>query len=175
MTPADRDLHTALGIDADLLTRAQVFRVSDAEARDLLAMNGKAGDYSGVVYPYLHPDTGQRLTLRLRRDRYDNDHKKYRVPYGDHRHLYFPPGCASLLHDTTVSVVLVEAEKSALAITAAAARAGRQRSRHRARRTHLGRRPTFDGPDPEWPACHFSRWQDHHSWSLGHARSSQPD
>jgi hypothetical protein len=39
--------------------------------------------------------------------------------------LYFPPGAGPLLTDTAVTVALIEAEKSALALTAAAQRAGR--------------------------------------------------
>ena len=36
--------------------------------------------------------------------------------------LYFPPGCGELLQDPTVPIILVEAEKSALALTALAQR-----------------------------------------------------
>ncbi|MGH9253504.1 MAG: DUF3854 domain-containing protein [Vicinamibacterales bacterium] len=44
----------------------------------------------------------------------------------DRRHLYFAPGAGPLLPDTSASVVFVEAEKSALVVTAAATRAGRR-------------------------------------------------
>lgn len=43
---------------------------------------------------------------------------KYICPYGDNRHLYFPPGSGALLSDTSADIVIVEAEKSCLAITA---------------------------------------------------------
>lgn len=37
--------------------------------------------------------------------------------YGDRKHLYFPPGAGDLLSDIRAPIVLVEAEKSALALT----------------------------------------------------------
>jgi hypothetical protein len=44
----------------------------------------------------------------------------------DLHHLYFAPGVGTLLTDPSVSVVIVEAEKSVLALTAGAARANRR-------------------------------------------------
>jgi hypothetical protein len=52
--------------------------------------------------------------------------KKYVRPYGDNRHLYFSPGAGALLEDRSVPVVIVEAEKSARAITSAAQSTGRR-------------------------------------------------
>src|SRR5437667_12893914 len=110
LTPADLELHASLGIDAELLRRAGVCRVGDLDAGGLLSINGKPGDYSGVVYPYHNPVTGRTPTLRLRRDTPDADgKKKYLAPFGDLRALYFPPGVtAELLADITVPVVPVE-------------------------------------------------------------------
>jgi hypothetical protein len=130
LTPQDLALHAALGIDVDLLERAQVRRVDDRGARDLLCLNGTAGDFSGIEYPYYDPLTARRQTSRLRLDHPSRKsdgtpEKKYRAPYGDRRHLYFPPGAAALLPDVAAPVAIVEAEKSALALTAAARRAGR--------------------------------------------------
>jgi hypothetical protein len=90
-------------------------------------VNGGAGDFSGIEYPYLDPDTGRRLTSRVRLDvpplRPDGTPEgKYRQAFGDRPHLFFPPGAAALLRDVTIPAVVVEAEKSALALTAAAAR-----------------------------------------------------
>ncbi len=123
-------MHLALGIDADLLARAQVRRVDDRGARDLLSLNGTAGDFAGIEYPYRDPQTERRHTSRLRLDRPSlkldgTPDKKYRAPFGDRRHLYFAPGAAALLLDVAAPVAIVEAEKSALALTAAGARAGR--------------------------------------------------
>src|ERR1035437_7053598 len=74
--------------------------------------------------------TGHRVTALLRRDHPDldtegNPHAKYLPPWGDNRHLYFPPGAAALLADPTIPVVFVEAVKSDLALTALASRSGR--------------------------------------------------
>jgi len=130
LTVADLAFHAALGIDAALLERAGVERVSDREARELLSMNGRHGEMSGIVYPYLDPDTGRPTTRRLRRDHPEIEggkpKDKYLSAFGDAKHLYFPPDAAPLLADTSVLVVEVEAEKSALALTAAATRAGRR-------------------------------------------------
>jgi hypothetical protein len=51
---------------------------------------------------------------------------KYRARYGDNRHVYFPPGSGPRLADTSVPSLVVEVEKSASAIKAAADRAGRR-------------------------------------------------
>ncbi len=87
-------------------------------------------DMSGIVFPYFDPVTSQRVTARLRRDNPEiEDGKaknKYISAYADRRHLYFVPGSGDLLRDTAVPIVLVEAEKSALALTAWAERAGRK-------------------------------------------------
>ena len=71
-----------------------VRRVSDREARDLLSLNGKPGDMSGLEFPYIDPHTGRRVTSRIRRDhpplRADGSPDgKYCAAYGDRRHLYF--------------------------------------------------------------------------------------
>lgn len=128
LRPADRELHARLGIPADLLDHAGVRRVTDAEARALLSSR-HPGALAGLIYPYHDPQTGQSVTCRVRRDHPEIENGKARDKYlsafGDRRHLYFPPGAAALLADVSVPIVVCEAEKSALAITAAAARAGR--------------------------------------------------
>jgi len=129
---SDIDVHARLGISPDILTRAQVRRVDDSEARDILGKShSKPGHFDGVEYPYLDPKTGRRVTSSIRLDRASlkpdgTPDKKYVRPYGDNRHLYFAPGAGALLEDPSVPVVIVEAEKSALAITSAAQGTGRQ-------------------------------------------------
>ncbi|HXG57084.1 MAG TPA: phage/plasmid primase, P4 family [Vicinamibacterales bacterium] len=130
LTHTDLERHAALGIPADLLTRAQVRRVTDPEARELLALNGQPGDFAGLEYPYLDPRTGYRVTSRVRRDHPPlkadgSPDGKYFAGFGDNRHLYFAPGADVVLHDASALVVVVESEKAALAVRAAAARAGR--------------------------------------------------
>jgi hypothetical protein len=51
--------------------------------------------------------------------------KKYVAPYGDRKHLYFPPR-PELFADVSVPIYLVGAEKSVLALTALADRTGRK-------------------------------------------------
>src|SRR5262249_9764869 len=124
LTTADLALHAALGISPAMLARARVQRLDDRAARQLLSMNGRHGDMTGVAYPYLHPVTGAILTHRLRRDHPDVEggkpKAKYIQAYGDRSHLYFPPECREMLGDTTIPVINEEAEKSVLATMCAA-------------------------------------------------------
>jgi hypothetical protein len=128
-TAADIETFSRLGIHTDLIERAGVERVTDHEAREKYGFNGY-GDLAGIAFPYFAPLDGQRRTARLRRDNPEiEDAKpknKYISAYGDRRRLYFVPGCASLLRDITAPIVLVEAEKSALALTAWAERTSRK-------------------------------------------------
>jgi hypothetical protein len=128
---ADVDTHLRLRIPPELLQAAGVCRVTHCEAVDTYGckLSQPGADMSGIVYPYPDPITGNRVSARVKRDnperkpdgRPDN---KYVSAYGDNRHLYFPPGVGELLKDTTVSVVFVESEKAALALTAWAQRRG---------------------------------------------------
>ena len=94
LTAADLELHAKLRIPSDLLQRARVRRVSDPEAREVLGLNGKAGDFSGIEYPYLNPLTGHRGTSRVRRDHPEIENgkpkNKYMSGFGDNRHILFP-------------------------------------------------------------------------------------
>jgi hypothetical protein len=84
---------------------------------------------SGLVFPYVDPIDGCRKTARLRRDKPEIENekprRKYISAYRDRRHLYFPPRTGPLLTNKSTPVVMVEAEKSALALAAFSARAGR--------------------------------------------------
>jgi hypothetical protein len=132
LSQTDLDAHDKLAIDREILVQAGVRRVSDSEARDILSKSFSApGRFDGLEYPYIDPMTGRRVTSRIRLDHPDQKpdgtlENKYRSPYRDNRHLYFTPGAAALLKDTSVPVVIVEAEKSALAIASAAQGTGRQ-------------------------------------------------
>jgi len=120
-----------LGITPDLLAEAGVHSVSDQQAREEGFRLSSARDLAGIVFPYPDPLTGLKLTSRLRRDHPDVDaagkpEKKYVSAFGDARHLYIPPGAGPLLGDTLVPVVIVEAEKSALALCSLSSRADRK-------------------------------------------------
>lgn len=126
LTAADVAAFARLGISAEQLERARIRRVTDAEARSVLSSR-HPGNLAGILFPYLDPVTQRVVTYRLRRDHPElEDGKpkdKYLSAYGDNRHLYFPPGAGESLADTSTSVVIVEAEKSVLAVMAAATRA----------------------------------------------------
>jgi hypothetical protein len=118
------------GIEPTLLNDAGVHRVTHREAHESVGIRYQSEHLEGVAFPYRHPDTGQLWTTRVRRDHPEcrpdgTPIGKYLCP-PDRHHLYFPPNTGPLLADTSASVVLVEAEKSALALTAAADRAGRR-------------------------------------------------
>ena len=126
---ADLELHASLGITPELLAAAGVRRVSDTEAHELLSSR-HSGDLAGIAYPYVDPTSGQPAAYRVRRDHPEIESNKpkdkYISSYGDRRRLYFAPDTNALLSDTSVPVVIVEAEKSVLAIASAADRAGRR-------------------------------------------------
>jgi putative DNA primase/helicase len=118
-----------LGIDPALLADAHVQRVSDAQARqDFGVLGPPATDMGGLIFPYFSPANGRRTTARLRRDHPElvdgKLRNKYISAWGDSRHLYFPPGAATKLENLETPIVLVEAEKSALSLTAWAERMG---------------------------------------------------
>jgi hypothetical protein len=167
LTDADIDRHVRVGIDPVVLTMARVRRLTNFDARELLGLNGKRGDFSGIEYPYSDPDTGQRVTSRVRLDHLPmltdgSTDKKYRQPYGDNRHLYFPPGAAPLLTDTNIPVLFVESEKAALAVTSAANRSGHRvlaialggcwnfQGRIGKATDHVGARVDVTGPLPDF-------------------------
>ena len=129
LTPEDLARFARLGINEELLAAAGVQRVTNREAREKYGITGH-GDMAGILFPYGSPLTGTRCTARLRRDNPEIEDgrpkNKYISAYGDRRHLYLVPGCADLVSDFTVPIVLVEAEKSALALTAWGERVGRK-------------------------------------------------
>lgn len=126
---AERDLEmfARIGVPLDLLEAAHVERVSDSDARELFGIVGPPSkNMAGIVFPYYSHVTGLRVTARVRRDNPELENgrskNKYVSAYGDPRHLYFPPGATEKLARPDVPIVLVEAEKSALAFTAWAKR-----------------------------------------------------
>jgi hypothetical protein len=124
LTERDLRMFSRFGVFPALLERARVCRVTDSEARERYGFT-HAGDMAGIVFPYLDPATSNRVTARLRRDHSEIDsdgkpERKYVCPYGDNRHTYFAPAVGALLADTSVPAVIVEAEKSSLALAALA-------------------------------------------------------
>jgi putative DNA primase/helicase len=129
LRPSDLARFQRFGITAEPLQSAGIERVTDEEAREQYGIRG-TGAMDGIVYPYVHPRTGNRTTCRLRRDHPEieegQEKRKYISPFGDSRHLYLLPGAAQLIDDLSVPAVLVEAEKSVLALAAWAKRTNRR-------------------------------------------------
>jgi len=118
LTEADREHFQRFGISFDTAQTEEIRRVTDAEARQHGFTH--TGDLSGLVFIYRDPRTDHKVTSRLRRDHPEiengREKNKYIAPYGDRRHLFFPRHALPLLENKNVPVVLVEAEKSALAM-----------------------------------------------------------
>jgi hypothetical protein len=125
LRPEHAETLARLLIQSDMLKAAGVVSLTDTEARETLGLKGYRGaDLSGILFPYLSPRKGLRVGGRIRLDNPLPDGGKYISEPGC-RHLFFPPNIANLLSDVTVPVVVVEAEKSALALGAFAARNAR--------------------------------------------------
>src|SRR5215813_13871071 len=95
---ADVEVFRQLGISLDIIERVGIERVTDAEAREKYGIRG-SGNMAGIAFPYFDPTTmsngRRRHFVRIRRDFPDiedgKEKKKYICPYGDRKHLYFPP------------------------------------------------------------------------------------
>ncbi len=126
---SDLEMFSRLGVSAELLERAGVERVTDAEARETFGIRGP-GAMDGILFPYFDPLSGARRTARVRRDLPEMEggkpKNKYMSAWGDRRCLYFPPNPVPLINDAGVSVVLVEGEKSVLGLAAWSQRNGRK-------------------------------------------------
>jgi hypothetical protein len=122
LTTEDLAAFAKLGIPPGLLALAGIVRVSDYQARDEYGIIWDSNvDCSGLIFPYIR--NGRRVTCRLRRDNPEVDYKgkpvaKYISPRGDNRHAYIFPGDDELLENTSIPVIVCEAEKSVLAVKA---------------------------------------------------------
>jgi hypothetical protein len=117
-----------LKIPAWLVASAGVRRMTSVEARNSGLVAPARCNLAGLMFPNVNIKTGEMITFRLRRDKPEiKDGKpqaKYMCPKGRRRGLYFPPDADIKLDDHTVPIVLVEAEKSSLALTAWSTRVG---------------------------------------------------
>src|SRR5262245_28894213 len=115
LTAADVAAYEVLGITRERLECQQIVRVSDADAREQLALHTRTGRLDGILFPYLDPEHRRAVAYRLRRDHPEFENgkpkNKYLSAYGDRRHLYFGCDDPAVLSDVAVPVVLVEAEK----------------------------------------------------------------
>ena len=134
MNLRDSDLETfvKMGVPVGLIERAGIVRVTDKEARIEYGIRG-GGDMSGVAFPYYEPagisNGSRRWYVRIRRDHPEiengKEKKKYVAPFGDRKHLFFPP-LYEFFANPEVPIVLVEAEKSSLALAAWSERTGQK-------------------------------------------------
>jgi hypothetical protein len=126
LSPEHAEHLARLRVPSEMLEAAGVRSVTDAEAREMLGLRGHQGaDLGGILFPYKHPLTGERVGGRIRLDHRLPDCGKY-VSEPGCRHLLFAPGPKEWLSDSSIPVVLVESEKAALAILALAMRVGRK-------------------------------------------------
>jgi len=125
LTTSDLDSLRKSFITPELAQEAGIFRVDLHEGSALVGRNGR-GDYSGIVFPYLWPGENKPREYRVRRDHPDlvqqengtiKQKAKYLSPPGKGNMLYFPPGVKpEWLQDVSVSIIITEGEKKALAL-----------------------------------------------------------
>jgi hypothetical protein len=87
LTPADLQLHAALGIPPQLLAEAGVRRVTHQEARRDCGIRYKSDHLEGIWYPNHDPESDRIRGGRVRRDHPEVDHQgkpiaKYVAPRG---------------------------------------------------------------------------------------------
>jgi len=98
--------------------------VTDSEAREVygIGRSRKGRDMSGMLFPYIDPETRRPTSYIVRRDRLaeDEDPKKnrYVAAYGNRPHPYFPPDTILALKDPETVICMVEAQKSVVSATA---------------------------------------------------------
>ena len=129
-TKTEQSWNKTFRIPDALLAEACVRRVNNAEARGICDLRAPAdSNLSGIVFPYLDRETGVPKYMRLRRDEHDEakGEGKYHASSKDReRILYCIPGSVERLKSKHTTIVLVEAEKSALALEAYARRRKRK-------------------------------------------------
>jgi hypothetical protein len=126
LRPQDAEHLARFRIPSEMLEAAGVGSITDGEAREMLGLNvHREVDLRGILFPYRSPRMGNRIGARIRLSTPLPDGGRY-VSEPGCRHFFFAPGVANFLEETRVTAIFVEAEKSVLAITALAARAGRK-------------------------------------------------
>lgn len=114
-------------ITPEFAARAGLYRVSSVEGARLIGRKPKADeDFSGIIFPFIHPGESEPHEFRLRRDRPSRELQpdgstketgKYLSPPGRGGLLYFVPGTdPDLLTDSSAAVLITEGEKKCLAL-----------------------------------------------------------
>jgi len=103
-------------ISNEILRAACIESVTDSKAREIMGIHGRqTDDFAGILFPYLSPASGERKGSRVRLNKNTEDGAKYYSEQGC-RHLFFAPFSKDKIEDKNVPLVIVEAEKSALAL-----------------------------------------------------------
>jgi putative DNA primase/helicase len=107
-------------IDPETARRHFIRRVDGPAGAEVIGKNGRPGDYSGQLIPYVLPGDDHVRDFRLRLDRPDvmnGKPRKYLAPPGRGNMLYFPIGTdPAWLADTSLDVIFTEGEYKAIAL-----------------------------------------------------------
>lgn len=129
LTASDLAALKAAGISESTVNLAGLRRVTHTEARDYCGIRYKSDHYEGIAIPYVDPASLAIVGWRVRRDHpeVNSDGQPIGKYLGDlsRRHVYFAPDSFAQLADTTAPAIVVEAEKSALAIITSELKANR--------------------------------------------------
>lgn len=111
-------------ITGALVERARISRVNSLDGASRMGRKPNA-DYSGLLIPYIDPESQKVVAERLRVDHPPLDPAgkpayKYLSPPGQRSHLYFPFARTEWLQDETLPVVITEGEKKGIALHRAA-------------------------------------------------------
>jgi putative DNA primase/helicase len=122
LTPADLKMFAKFKIPIALVNEADIRRVTDAQARQLGIEADSNRDMQGIAFPHFDL-AGNDVTLRIRRDHPEMDENdkfknKYFCRKGGPCTPYVHPRSVPKLKDAGIPLVLVEAEKSVLAMEA---------------------------------------------------------
>jgi hypothetical protein len=125
LLPQDIEMFERLRIPLEMVAEAGIHRGTDREIRARYGITWEpAKDVGGIWYPKYHAETSCVVGGRVRRDHPDLDEdgqptkNKYICPSGNSPHLYFLLSHKAKLHNRKIPAVLVEAEKSVLALAA---------------------------------------------------------
>lgn len=123
---ADYAALEARWITRDAADAALLRRVDSPQGAEFVGQAGRAGDYAGILIPYLWPGDGSVRDYRLRRDHPDLEQgadgkikprRKYLSPPGRSNMLYLPPQVEpGLIDDEGLPIVLTEGEFKTLAL-----------------------------------------------------------
>lgn len=127
LRPADYQALESRWISREHAEMALFRRVNSIDGATIVGREGKPGDYSGIVIPYLWPGEKYVREFRVRRDHPDKERRsdgrlvdvgKYLSPPRGANMLYFPPGTdPNWLGLPELPIVLTEGEFKTIAVS----------------------------------------------------------